>query len=354
VTKKLSPGQRLGPFELENRIALGGMAEIWVAHEQRDDETRRVALKILQPFFGEDESFRAMFQDEIRIALRLRHENILEVYDAHEIDGFSLQSMELLDGFDVRRLLQRLAKAEQWFPVPMALYVGRCVARALAYAHMRRNEAGKPLEIVHRDISPHNVMITEAGGVKVLDFGIARAAERITRTKTGVVKGKISYMAPEQALAARVTPQTDIFATGILLWEMLAMRRLFSAANDADTLRKVVRAEVPPLLRMNPSVPKDAAKLIHQMLSASPEQRPESMQHVENALTKVLAIQYEEDESDHRALARWFRQFVQTRNDTPLGTPVVDGDVDPDTDITEVEKTKSLSSETTKPGDFAD
>jgi serine/threonine-protein kinase len=345
VTKKLSAGLRVGPFELEARIALGGMAEIWQALEHRDHDTRRVALKILQPFFGEDESFHAMFQDEVRIALRLRHENILEVYDAHELDGFSIQSMELLQGLDVRRVLQRLVKEEHWFPVPLALYVGRCVARALSYAHMRRNEAGKPLEIVHRDISPHNVMITDDGGVKVHDFGIARAAERITRTKTGVVKGKISYMAPEQAMAARVTPQTDIFATGILLWEMLAMRRLFHAGSDAETLRKVMKVEVPPLLQLNPSVPRDAANLIHGMLSASPEQRPESMQQVENALTKVLAVQYEPEESDQRALARWFAQFVEARSDTPLGTPVVDR-AETTTAITEVDETE--------PGDLSD
>jgi serine/threonine-protein kinase len=350
MTKKLTAGLRVGPFTLEARIALGGMAEIWIAREERE-ETRTVALKILQPFY-EDESFRSMFQDEVRIALRLRHENILEVYDAHELDGLSIQSMELLDGLDVRRLLQRLAKSEQWFPIPQALYVGRCVARALSYAHMRRNEAGKPLEIVHRDISPHNVMVTVGGGVKVLDFGIARAAERITRTKTGVVKGKISYMAPEQAMAARVTPQTDIFSTGILLWEMLAMRRLFHGENDTETLRKVVRAEVPPLLRMNPSVPREAAKLIHQMLSASPEQRPESMQQVENALTKILAVQYESEESDQAALAKWFAQFVEERSDTPLGTPVVDPKDPYGQEITEADRTQSMSNEPTKPGDL--
>lgn len=347
--KKLSSGLRLGPFELERRIALGGMAEIWSAKEG----DRRVALKILQPYFSADESFRAMFQDEVRIALRLRHEHILEVYDAHEIDGFSIQSMELVDGLDVRRLLARLAKAQQWFPVPLALYVGRAIARALAYAHARKNELGKPLEIVHRDVSPHNVMITRDGGVKVLDFGIARAAERLTRTKTGVVKGKISYMAPEQAMAARVTPQTDIFATGIVLWEMLAMRRLFGGGKDADILRKVVRAEVPPLLRINPSVPRDAAALIHGMLAASPEARPESMQAVENALSKVLVVRYEADVGDRTALATWFSQYLDVDTKTPLGTPLPTTPQE-NTEITEVERTRSLESDSTAPGSLND
>lgn len=349
MTKKLSSGLRLGPFELERRIALGGMAEIWSAKEG----DRRVALKILQPYFGADESFRAMFQDEVRISLRLRHEHILEVYDAHEIDGFSIQSMELLEGLDIRRVLARLVKARRWFPVPLVLYVGRAVARALAYAHARKNEHGKPLEIVHRDVSPHNVMITRAGGVKVLDFGIARAAERLTRTKTGVVKGKISYMAPEQALAGRVTPQTDIFAAGIVLWEMLALRKLFGGANDTDILHKVVRAEVPPLMRINPSVPREAAALIHGMLSASPEDRPESMQAVENALAKILVVRYDADVQDQKALAAWFAQFQATDTKTPLGTPVVTPSQE-ETEVTEVDPTRSMEHDSTAPGSLND
>jgi serine/threonine protein kinase len=341
VVQKLTAGARFGPFELEARIALGGMAEIWQAIEYSDAEARSVALKILLPFFGEDPNFHGMFQDEVRIALRLRHENILEVFGAHELDGYSIQAMELLEGLDVRRVLQRLVKNGQWFPIPLALYVGCCVARALSYAHMRRNEAGVPLEIVHRDVSPHNVMLTTSGGVKVLDFGIARAAERITRTKTGVIKGKIAYMAPEQAMAARVTPQTDIFAAGILLWEMLSMRRLFHAETDSETLRRVIKADVPPLMQANPSVPRDAAKLIHEMLSASPEDRPSSMQQVENALTKVLAVQYEPDDSGPRALAKWFAQFVTVRTKTPLGTRVADASlVETDTAITDVDGTE--------------
>ena len=125
--------------------------------------------------------------------------------------------MEILDGKDLRRLLSTVARASTRVPVPLALVIAREVSRALAYAHSRRTDDGRPLNIVHRDISPHNVMVTREGRVKLLDFGIARAAERLTRTRTGVVKGKVSYMAPEQALAVGVTQRTDIFATGVVL-----------------------------------------------------------------------------------------------------------------------------------------
>jgi hypothetical protein len=131
------------------------------------------------------------------------------------------------------------------------------------------------------------------------------------------------------------------------------MRRLFHAQNDTETLRKVVRAEVPPLLRMNPSVPREAAKLIHQMLSASPEQRPESMQQVENALTKILAVQYEPEDSDQAALAKWFGQYVEERTDTPLGTPVVDPKDPFGQEVTEADRTASMTSDPTKPGDLS-
>ena len=182
---KLAPDVVLGPFILREKLALGGMAEIWAA----EHEGRAVALKILQPMFGKDQSFRAMFQDEVDIATKLKHANIVQVFGAHENDGFVFQSMELIEGRDLRRVLSGLARASRWFPVRMALSVGQQVARALAYAHARRGDDGRSLEIVHRDVSPHNVMIALDGRVKVLDFGIARAAERLARTRPGVIKG---------------------------------------------------------------------------------------------------------------------------------------------------------------------
>jgi serine/threonine-protein kinase len=344
---RLVNGSVLGPFELDRRIALGGMAEIWSARETASG--RRIALKILQPFYADDEGFRAMFQDEVRICLRLRHEHILEVYSAHEIDGHSIQAMELLDGLDVRRILQRSIQASRWVPIPLALYVGRAVAKALAHAHAKKTETGKPLEIVHRDVSPHNVMITSDGGVKILDFGIARAAERLTRTKSGVVKGKISYMAPEQAMAARVTHLTDVFAAGILLWEMLAMKKLFSGTTDSEILRRVVKAEVPPLLTQNPSVPREAAVLIHSMLALSPEERPQSMDLVDAQIAKILATRYEPEESDRAALARWFAGFVEEDRKTPVNTRASTR-----TDVLDSEDTKTLSGVTTAPGPLSE
>lgn len=310
ASDELASGKQLGPFTLDRRLALGGMAEIWLAEQQISTGTRPIALKILLAPYAKDPTFRGMFADEVRIASRLTHENIVQVYGSFEVEGHLFQAMEIVDGKDLRRVLSSLARGGESFPVPLALVVAREVARALSYAHQKRAEDGKPLEIVHRDISPHNVMITRDGGVKVLDFGIASAAERLTRTRTGVIKGKISYMAPEQAMALGVTPRTDIFALAIVLWEMLAMQRLFKAESDAIVLERVVKAEVPPIRDFNPHVPEEAASLLTHMLQQRATNRPESMRAVENALTRVLVRHFKEEQATTQALAAWASNWL--------------------------------------------
>lgn len=301
----LTPGLVLGPFTLVEKIALGGMAEIWAASHERDGERVPVALKILQPYFHGEPSFRAMFEDEVQIARRLHHPNILKVHAGYDLGGHLLQAMELLDGTDIRRLLSRLARLGQWFPAPLAFTIARDVALGLAYAHDKTNDAQEPLGIVHRDISPHNVIVTRQGGVKVLDFGIARAAERVTITRTGAVKGKLAYMAPEQALAATITPRTDMFALGVVLWEMLAMRRLFKAPSDAAVLEQVIAANVPPIRTINDVVPERAEALLSALLAKSADDRPSDMHAVAAELTDILATMYRPPDHGATALAIW-------------------------------------------------
>lgn len=312
MTDELASGKQLGPFTLDRRIALGGMAEIWLAEEQTALGPREVALKVLLAPYAKDETFRNMFTDEVSIAARLTHENIVQIYGSYDLEGNLLQAMEIVDGKDLRRILSQVARSASTFPVPLALLVAREVARALAYAHAKRGEDGKPLEIVHRDISPHNVMVTRNGGVKVLDFGIASAAERLTRTRTGVIKGKIAYMAPEQALALGVSARTDIFALGIVLWEMLAMQRLFKAESDALVLEKVVKAEVPPIREHNPAVPEEAGALLASMLAQRAANRPESMQAVYNGLNRILIRHFKEEQTSSWAFAAWASNYLDS------------------------------------------
>lgn len=308
----LRPGLALGEFELEAKLALGGMAEVWTAHGPDGP----VALKILLPHFVNNPAFLAMFQDEVDIATCLQHVNIVRVDGAHKAQGHVFQSMELLEGFDLRRMLSHAARTGHRLPIGLCLYVATEVAKALSYAHTRCGEDGRPLDIVHRDVSPHNVMICQDGQVKLLDFGIARAAERASRTRTGVIKGKLAYMAPEQALAVGVTPQTDIFAAGVVLWEMLTIERLFVANSDAELVERVVAAIVPEVQSRNPEVPDDVARLVGRMLAQRAPDRPASMQQVQQSLTRALSVHFEPDEVNRAALAKWVRREGPTATPT--------------------------------------
>lgn len=332
----LRTGLALGPFTLGERVALGGMAEIWSA---TDADGREVALKVLLPFFYAETTFRSMFQDEVNIARRLVHPNILQVYDGHDLGGHFIQSMELVDGSDLRRLLMRLSRVGQWFPVPLALAVGLEVATALAYVHERTNDAGEPMHIVHRDISPHNVMVTREGVVKVLDFGIAHAAERLTNTRTGVIKGKLGYMAPEQALAEPITARVDVFALGVVLWEMLAMQRLFKAKSEAETLELVIQANVPSIRSVNDVVPDEVQTLLRQMLARDPAARPQSMGAVEAALRGVLVLHYP-GQHDRAAMADWIAQHLAVPKRKPGGTARIVAD-----DATAVDATQATTTD---------
>ena len=305
-TQQLLPGSPLGGFVLDQKLAVGGMAEVWSATPPTGGQ---VALKVLLPHLVADREFRAMFMDEVNIALRLRHENIVHVHDARFEDGCLFIVMDIVDGLDLRRVLTELARARQWMPTPVALAIGQGMSRGLAYAHLRRDDRGRPLDIVHRDISPHNVMVTSDGGIKLLDFGIARSRERHAQTRPGVVKGKLGYMAPEQIMGAEVDPRADVFSMGIVLWEMLAMRRLFWAPNDVETTDRVISAQVPDVTSINDTVPDEAAAFIHQMLSRAPRDRPPTMRAVEAGLTRALVRAYPPAAYNSARRAAWAQEI---------------------------------------------
>lgn len=307
----LVSGSRICNFVLERKLALGGMAEIWDATEHLSSGgTQKVALKVVLREHMVHPHFQDMFWDELNIARRLKHENIVRVYDGQEAEGHMFQVLELIDGIDVRRVLRALSQRREWFPLPFALMVARDMARALNYAHLRKTSSGLPMNIVHRDISPHNVMVTRAGYAKVLDFGIATAEERLAKTRTGVIKGKVAYMAPEQAMSTPVDARTDIFATGVVLWEMLAMERLFRGHNETETVRQLMSGRVPDVQAKNSLVPDDVRDLVHHMLALHPNQRPESMSVVESRLNRALVIHYEAEEILPEALGAWVEPLI--------------------------------------------
>ena len=215
---------QFGKYELQARIAAGGMAEIYKARfSPAPGVTKQVVIKRILPHYAANKAFIAMFTNEAKIALGLSHGNIAQVFDFGEIDGDWFLAMELVDGQPLSKVMKRARTLQIGvMPTPFAVLIGIEMLRGLHYAHTRLDEQGRPLKIVHRDVSPQNILIAYEGQVKIVDFGIARArtAGR-DETEAGAVKGKYAYFAPEQARAKELDARTDIFAAGIVLYEML-------------------------------------------------------------------------------------------------------------------------------------
>ena len=223
---ELEPGAELGGWRLVRRLGAGGMATVWAA----EHDGRSAALKIPRVRFATDGELRAMLLDEVRMARCVSHENVCRVFDMVQRPRLAIV-MELLDG---STLAQRL-EAGGALPLPDAVRLAVAVARGLHAAHEALDERGRRLELVHRDVSPSNVMLTSTGP-KLIDFGIARARDRAVETSAGTLKGKLAYLAPEQVTRQPVSVRTDVYALGIVLWEMLTGRRYFDARNEVEVL----------------------------------------------------------------------------------------------------------------------
>jgi serine/threonine protein kinase len=276
-----------GRYVLEDRIAMGGMAEIFRAKTASEGFAKPVCIKRILPHFLESETFVTMFRDEAALAARLQHANVVQVFDFGEAEGMLYLAMELVDGADLRKLLDRAQQRGRRPGIGQAIQIAIEICRGLHHAHSL-SDGKRKLGIVHRDISPHNVLISRAGEVKITDFGIAKASERATHTSTGVVKGKLSYMAPEQAEGGEIDHRVDQFATGIILWEILTGRRLFSGENEASILRRVLMCDVPPPSRDNAAVPDALEKIVMRALAPDPAARFADMRALEMELVRVL------------------------------------------------------------------
>src|SRR5215470_13007089 len=205
-----------------------------------------IAIKRILPSMAEDGDFIGMFIDEAKIAGQLSHANICQIFELGRIADAHFIAMEYIWGKDLLQIQNRFRKLKQPMPVPMACYVAAKVCEGLDYAHRKRDAQGKPLHIIHRDVSPQNVLVSYEGEVKIIDFGIAKAAVRSSRTQHGILKGKFSYMSPEQVRGLPIDRRSDLFAIGTLLWECLTGERLFATDSDFATLEKVRAADVTP------------------------------------------------------------------------------------------------------------
>ncbi len=259
---------RLGPYELIQRLATGGMAEVYLARRAGPHGFQKlVALKRILPQLARDEDFVAMFVDEARVCARLSHPNIVQVFDFGEHDGELFMAMEYVDGTTGARLIRAAAAAGIALPIEVSLHIALSVIRGLEYAHAATDEKNQPLNLVHRDVSPGNLLIDRSGAVKLTDFGIARASEFERRTDAGQLKGKLGYMSPEQVVGAELDARSDIFTLGIVFAEMLTLRPLFSGGRELDVLLRIRDADLGALDRGNQEIDDEVKAVLYRALA---------------------------------------------------------------------------------------
>jgi serine/threonine protein kinase len=301
-------------YRVIDRLEAGGMAEVFRGEALSvQGFKKQVAIKRVLPHLAQNKSFIRMFIDEARLGARLNHANIVTVFDIGAADNTYFIVMEFVDGANLKTVLETLKKQGKRPSVKEVLYIGMEICKGLSHAHGLTDEQGKLLNIVHRDISPPNILMTRGGEVKVTDFGLAKATTQLEKTDPGVVKGKFSYLSPEAALGQEVDARTDVFAVGILMWEALAGRRLFLGDSDYETVKKVQRAEVPGLKGEHPDVDDELDALLLKTMARQRDERFQTAHDLGDAIADYLI--------GHRLkvtsydIARMMQSVVATRTD---------------------------------------
>jgi serine/threonine protein kinase/tetratricopeptide (TPR) repeat protein len=282
--------KRLADFEIVRRLGAGGMAEVFLAKKRGAEGTfKLLVLKRILPAYGSSRRFRTMFAEEAQLATRLNHPNIVQVYDFQDYgDEGQLLSMEFVEGPDLKRLVRTAQGRTQRIPPMVAAYIVAEVAKGLHYAHERKDEAGRALDIVHRDVSPQNILLSIDGAVKIADFGIASA--NLFREEPGVLKGKTAYMSPEQARAEKVTRRTDIYSLGVVFHELLTGRSLHGAAEGPELLELVRAGVVEPPSTFVRELPGELEEIVMKALAKNPDERYETARDFAGAISRALLV----------------------------------------------------------------
>jgi len=279
-----------GKYQLRERINVGGMAEVFLADvDNGAGFDGPVALKRVLPNVARNKEFISMFLDEARLSVQLNHGGIAQVLDAGQIDDSYFIALEHVDGKDLGAILRLCRKQKRPLPVPLACYVASKICEALHYAHNKKDPAGRPLDLVHRDVSPSNILVSYTGDVKVTDFGLAKANGAATQTQAGIVKGKHGYMSPEQAKGDPLDRRSDLFSVGVCLYEMLTAQRLFKGESDFSTLQRVREAEVPALSTRDRRIPSDLERIVTKLLARVAADRYATASEVVTDLQNFMA-----------------------------------------------------------------
>jgi serine/threonine protein kinase len=316
-----------GRYQLLKRIAGGGMGEVFLARQSGIQGFEKLlVIKTLLPNLTEDNEFVSMFLDEARIAARLAHPNVVQIFDLGEEGEVYYIAMEYVHGEDVKRIWKQAYHKKEVIPVPLAARIIADAAAGLGYAHRLSDQDGKLLGVVHRDVSPQNILVTFDGGVKLIDFGVAKAAGRMTRTQTGALKGKYAYMSPEQVEGEELDQRSDIFALGIVLWEMVTGSRLFRADSDVATLKAVSRCDVVPPSEQNANVPPELDPIVMKALARDRDQRYPTAEDLRLDLENWIARTAAQGSAAH--LSAFMRKLFDERL-TREGSKGPLADVDP-------------------------
>jgi serine/threonine-protein kinase len=277
-------------YRITDKIAAGGMAEVFKGvAESLQGFRKTVAIKRILPALTKNAKFVTMFLDEARLSLFLQHANIVQVFDIGHADDTYYIVMEFVDGVDLKAILEWRRRIGRRLTIGQTIYIIMEVCKGLAYAHdLPHPETGERLSIVHRDVSPANVLISRNGEIKLADFGLAKAASQLELTDPGVVKGKMSYLSPEAARGENVDQRSDIFSVGILLYEMLTSKRLFYGDTDYQTVELVRNAKIPPIAAQNPEVEPEFEEICRKALARRTEDRFQSATDLQDALAHYL------------------------------------------------------------------
>lgn len=308
--------QRFGPYELIRRIGAGGMAEVFLARSiGAEGLEKQLVIKRILPVFAQRQRFISMFIDEAKLAVSLNHPNIVQVYEFGKVGEDYYLAMEHIEGMDLARLLGRMRAQGLGMGLGESIYITLELCKGLDYAHRKTDQYGQPINLVHRDISPHNVLISSEGVVKIVDFGIARA-RTVGEESENVIRGKFNYMSPEQALGGHLDQRSDLFSAGVLMFELLFHRPLFQFSSRDEALDLVKRAILPDLKQMQPQLPPAVEAILTKSLERIPDRRYESARAMQLDLTRVLFSLPEIH--DAQTLAQFLRDIELKLTPEPL------------------------------------
>jgi TonB family protein len=282
-------GKGFGQYVLLEKIATGGMAEVWKARKKGEEGFQKiVAIKKILPHLSDNQDFIEMFIDEAKLAAQLNHNNIIHIYDLGKIANSYFIAMEYIEGADLKAILRQAQDRDQPLGVELSLFIGSKIAAALDYAHRKRDFDQKDMELVHRDVSPQNVLISHDGDIKLCDFGIAKAASKASHTQAGALKGKLQYMSPEQAWGTNIDRRSDIFALGAVLFEMLTGRKLFTGDSEISILEQVRSAKITDASSLNEEVTPEIDRILQRALQKDPANRYQTAADMARDIDAVL------------------------------------------------------------------